>query len=214
MRPISWRTYTAAFVISAFLFGVGILAGLYLAQSAASGLQGELSGLTSQTSELEVLLLFNPDTTPALCELYRTSFSGFNRETTDFGVKIDALEQSRGVADPTVLSLKREYNLKQVRDYLLVRKINSECQSAIPTLLYFYTHDCPACQEQGRIGPDLKKAHPELMIYALDASLQMPAVRALEQTHGVTEYPTLVLNNQTLAGLQSRQSIGARLAGE
>jgi hypothetical protein len=211
MRSISYRTYFVAFILSSFLFGVGILAGVYLAQSVNVDLQHELSGLSSQTSELEVLLLFNPETTPNSCELYRSSFEEFNKETTEFGVKIDALEQNRGIDDPTVRTLKREYNLKQVRDYLLVQKINTQCQSEIPTLLYFYSNNCSKCQQQGKIGPDLKKAHPELMIYALDASLNMPAIKILKQTHDVTEYPTLVLNNQTLKGIQSLNDIEAKL---
>lgn len=212
MRPISFKTYAAAFVISAFLFAIGILTGAFIAQDAANQLASEIGLLESRTSELEVLLLFNPNATTTLCPFYQSTLTEFDRETTEFGVKIDALEHSQGPTNQNVLKLKREYTLKQVRDYLLSQKINAECGVNTQTMLYFYSRDCPQCIQQGLVGPPLKRDHPELLIYALDASLDMPAVNALMQIHGITKYPTLVLNGEKLQGFHSKEQIEARLA--
>lgn len=213
MRLISWKTYAAAFVISAFLFAVGILTGAFIAQDASNQLASELGLLEKKTGELEVLLLFNPNnSTATLCPFYQSTLSEFDKETTAFGVKIDALEHSQGPKDENVLKLKREYTLKQVRDYLLSQKINAECGAKTRTLLYFYTQDCPECIRQGLEGPPLKRDHPELFIYALDASLDMPAVNALQQIHGVTRHPTLILDGKKLEGFHSKIQIEEELA--
>ncbi|MBI4361005.1 hypothetical protein HY572_04510 [Candidatus Micrarchaeota archaeon] len=211
MRSISWKTYAAAFAISAFLFAVGILTGAFIAEDASNQLASELSLLQSRTGELEVLLLFNPNSTTTLCPFYQSTLSEFDLETTAFGVKIDALEHSQGPSDENVLKLKREYTLKQVRDYLLTQKIKEECGAKTQTLLYFYTKDCAECLKQGLVGPPLKKDRPELLIYALDSSLNMPAVNALKEIHQVTRYPTLVLNAEKLEGFHSKEQIESRL---
>lgn len=212
MRPISWKTYAAAFLISAFLFGFGILAGAYLQQNANTQFDSEISRLQSQTSQLEVLLLLSPNNTRTLCPFYQSSLAAFDKETTAFGSKLDALEQARGRNDPYVLNLKQEYTLKQVRDFLLIEKTDALCNTQTHTLLYFYTNqNCAECQRQGPVGPQLKADHPELMIYALDTGLQTPAVNALQTIYGVTSYPTLVLDGNRMEGFQTKEKVEKKL---
>ncbi|MBI5226226.1 thioredoxin family protein [Candidatus Micrarchaeota archaeon] len=227
MRPISWKTYAAAFLISAFLFGFGILAGIFITQGVNMQLDADISRLQGHTSELEVLLLFNPDAygnqsqggqnqsqTRALCPFYKSTLASFDQETTDFGVKLDALEGTRGRLDPYVLNLKREYTLKQLRDYLLVQKTDALCGTHTSTLLYFYTNNnCPTCTQQGKLGPELKQKHPSLMIYAFDTDLAMPVVNAFKTFYGITAYPSLVLDGKTMSGFQSLETIDSKLTG-
>ncbi len=206
-RPISWKTYAAAFLISAFLFGFGILVGIYLTQSVNDSLELQLESLKGRSGEVELLLSMNASQT-ALCPSLQAQLSEFDRHTTEFGSKLDLLENTRGRTDATVLRLKREYMVQQARDFLLVQRINAHCGTRIPTVLYFYTNqDCPDCTKQGLVGPPLKQKRPDVLIYALDTDLHTPIVNALQSVYGVRAYPSLVVNGQTLTGLQSVEQI-------
>lgn len=211
MRPISWKTYAAAFVISAFLFGFGILVGVYLTQSVNQSLELELESLKGRSGEVELLLSMNASN-GLICPSLQAQLSEFDRQTTDLGSKLDVLESSRGRTDATVLRLKKEYMVQQARDFLLVQRINDHCGTTIPTILYFYTNqDCPECTRQGLVGPELKRKQPQVMIYALDTDLKTPVVDALQKIHGVSAYPSLVVNGKTLQGYQDVEAIESKL---
>ncbi|MBI5036130.1 hypothetical protein HZC09_02190 [Candidatus Micrarchaeota archaeon] len=212
MRPISLRTYIVAFVISVALFSFGILAGVLVTQNINQGLAEELQVLKSRSGEMELLLLLNasPET---LCPFYKEQLLKFDSQTTEFGLKLGVLENARGKGDEEVAKLKRDYMVQQIRDFLLVQKINGQCSERISTLLYFYTSPCAECTEQGKVGPPLKQKHPGLMIYAFDVDLGVAAVDALRKAYSITEYPSLVLNGETLEGFQSMGKIESFLGG-
>lgn len=213
-RSISWNLYAVAFVISLLLFGAGFLLGLQLTQGVNEGLRQELEVLKARTAELELLSLLKQNSSVDLCPLYGTHLQQFDVQTTEFGQKIDYLERSRGREDAAVQSLKREYLQMQVRDYLLVQRINQECPQKISTILFFYTNqNCPECTRQGEIGPPLKKEMPNVMIYAFDADLGSAAVQALEKIYGVRSYPALVVNGKTLEGYQPKEKVESLLKG-
>ena len=210
-RPISWKTYAAAFLISGFLFGFGILVGVYLTQSVNDSLELQLESLKGRSGEVELLLSMNASQ-GLLCPSLQAQLSEFDLHTTAFGAKLDLLENTRGRTDATVMRLKKEYMVQQSRDFLLVQRINAHCGTRIPTVLFFYTNqNCPDCTKQGLVGPPLKQKRPDVMIYALDTDLKTPIVNALQQVYGVTTYPSLVVNGQTASGYQSVEQIEQKI---
>jgi hypothetical protein len=208
LRQIRWDTYIVAFVISVLLFTTGILIGTQLVQTVNTGLANDLQSLRDRTSELELLMLLKQDNSTEMCGFYQGQLQEFDVQTTDFGQKLDILEQNRGRGDATVLQLKREYMLMEVRDSLLVQKINDGCPQKIDTMLYFYSNtNCPDCERQGEIGPPLKQERPDLMIYAFDADLNVSVVNALMRLYNVKEYPALVVDGKTLEGYRSKEEV-------
>jgi len=213
LRQIRWGTYIVAFVISVLLFTTGMLLGTQLVQSVNAGLANDLQSLRDRTAELELLMLLKQDNSTELCGFYQVQLQEFDVQTTAFGQKLDILEQNRGRSDATVLELKREYMLMQVRDFLLVQKINEGCPQKIDTMLYFYSNTgCPDCERQGEIGPPLKQERPDLMIYAFDADLHISVVDALMHLYGVREYPTLVVDGKMLEGYRSKEEVKGYLS--
>lgn len=216
-REINWRLYVIAFVISAFVFVAGILAGMQLTRSVNDELQNELNALKYRTSELELLSLIGTENNSlVLCEFYETQLSSFDKATSDFGAKLDFLEKSRGRSDSAVQELKREFSLMELRDFLFVEKVKkASCPNLkINTILFFYTNvGCPECTLQGEVGPPLKSENPSrIMIYAFDKDIGSPAVEALMKIYGVTEMPSLVINGKTFAGYRSKNEIEALLS--
>ncbi|MFH1779864.1 MAG: hypothetical protein ABH803_01825 [Candidatus Micrarchaeota archaeon] len=208
-RKISWRLYASAFLISVFVFAIGLLVGLQVADSVNQGLQSELTSLRLRTTELELLFFLNT-TTPELCSFYSTQVTSFDADTSDFGARLGFLEEQRGRTDAGVQDLKREFSLMQLRDFLFVKRVNELCpQAGINTVLFFYTNDnCLECTQQGLVGPDLKQINPsKVMVYAFDVDLNSPAVNALLSLYRINHYPSMVVNGETLRGLQTKSEI-------
>lgn len=202
-----------AFIISLFLFSAGIVIGSFLTKSVTDSLQTELSVLRSKTTELELLFLFNSSISPRLCGFYSQQAASFDKETSDFGAKLDFLERKRGRSDAEVVSLKKEFSLMQLQDYLFVSKFNEACpKQKFDSLLFFYTNEnCSECTRQGLIGPELKSQHSNLMIYAFDVDLGSPAVNALREIYGVKSYPSIVVNGVLFENYRSPQEISSLL---
>ena len=214
LRKINWGTYLIAFIISALIFSTGLLLGVQTVQYINAGLEGELRSLQLRTTELELLLLLNQGqgNSTSLCTFYESQLADFDVQTTSFGQKIDAIEVSRGRGDAAVQDLKHEYLLMQVRDFLLVQKINEQCPIEINTILFFYADEgCPDCARQGEIGPPLKAEQPHVMIYAFDTDLGLSVVTALERIYGVKGYPSLVVNGELYEGYRSKDEVASYL---
>ncbi len=198
MRPIQLRTYAIAFIISLFLFGTGILAGLYFSQGLVNSLSSDISDVSERATEIELLGLL--DNGSNFCSIYHGQLQSFDAQTTEIDRRVDLLGKA-SPTDPNFLRLKLDFTLMEARDYLLVERINSQCPSKVGTVLFFYTNDnCPDCTRQGDVGPQVKKDYPNVMIYAFDAGLNSPLVAALQEEYNVTAYPSLVINGNTTSG--------------
>lgn len=217
LRSFNWRTYSVAFVFSAFLFLAGILVGLQLSSQVSAEFAQQAEQLRSNTRELELMLLLlssSRDDASRLCPALLQQAQRFDERTTEFGLSLDTLEKSRGRLDSSVQSLKREYSVMQVRDYLLFKQISGECnQSLVAQIVFFYTNEgCPACVEQGAVLREFKRANPQVLVYTLDVDIGTPVTRALLETNGISSFPALLVNGVVVQGKKSAGELKALLA--
>lgn len=210
LREISWRTYAAAFVISLFLFGAGVLAGVFASRELAGSLSSEIANVRARAVELELVSLIEPGGSG--CGLLEGQLNEFDAQTASIDRRVDLLGRQRGPFAQDYVQLKREFTLMQLRDLLLVQKLANACNRTVDTALFFYTNDCPDCTRQGEIGPLVKQARPEARIYAFDAGLGSPAVGALMGLYGVKSFPSLVVNGKLVEGFTSAEGVLARLS--
>ncbi len=107
--------------------------------------------------------------------------------------------------------LKREYVLAQIRYWLLVRRAKKLCKREIATILYFYSDDkeCPDCEKQAFILTYLKKLFKErLLIFSFDSKQKdEPMISILKKTYNISIYPTLVIEEKSFSGLQTKNEI-------
>ncbi len=217
-RSFSWRTYSVAFVFSAFLFLAGIFVGLQLSSQVSAQFAQQAEELRSNTRELEVLLLLVSSASGGgtrFCSALLEQARALDERTTDFGLRLDALEKSRGRLDAGVQSLKRDYSIMQVRDYLVFEQISRACNQPLSQIVFFYSNEgCPACSEQGAVLRELKRANPAVLVYALDVDIGTPITRALTQALEINSYPAMLVDGRVVSGLKNQQELLALLAGK
>lgn len=107
-------------------------------------------------------------------------------------------------------TLKQQYSVLEVKDFLLTKQISQRCKQNIVTILYFYQNAnvCPDCVSQGYVLDTLRQQYPQIRIYSFDATLDSSTVRALLSIYKIpSTLPALVINGKTESGLMTLDDI-------
>ena len=126
--------------------------------------------------------------------------------------KLSYAENQRGIDDADVVTLKKYYSLLEIKDYLLMKKVDNRCDVNPISILYFYTNreSCGDCTRQGYVLTKLRSEHPELKVYSFDYDLNLNAIRTLTSLYKVPkELPAIVINGKTYNKFQSIEAIQA-----
>ena len=212
-RSMNLRIYAVALAFSALLFLVGLLVGAQLSSQVSQGFAKQAASLQEDTRELELMLLLisSSGNESRLCPALLEQGGIFDNRTTEFGLSLNVLEKTRGRLNPEVQSLKREYSVMQLRDYLLFRQIAGQC-GRINQVIFFYTNvACQDCVEQGQILREFKREHPEVLVYTFDVDIGTPVVSALLSAYNINSYPALLVNGRVVQGKKTGTELQATL---
>lgn len=105
-----------------------------------------------------------------------------SEELNSLASRLSVAEQNLGSDDSEVLSLKKQYSLLEIRDYLLMKEISEKCAKFKPVhVIYFYSNkgDCPDCGKMGDVLTYLRETYPGLRVYSFDYHLDLSALRTL-----------------------------------
>lgn len=132
---------------------------------------------------------------------------GLSRELNDLARRLKFMESQLGAEDEDVLFVKKYYSLLQVKDYLLMEEIKNRCGENLFTILYFHQGDCDACQKQSLVLDELVEEYPETRVYWFDKDVNTPAVQTMLSIFGITQGPTMVINDEAYEGFYTFEEI-------
>jgi len=124
--------------------------------------------------------------------------------------RLSYAENQRGINDEDVVNLKKYYSLLEIKDYLLMKKVDSRCDVNPISILYFYTNkeNCDDYTKQGYVLTRLRDDHPELKVYSFDYDLDLNAIKTLIALYKIPkELPAIVINGKTYKNFQSIEDI-------
>ncbi len=201
---IDWTKYILSFFITLAIFLGAILLSNYFSNKKLSQLQNIQDKIATDilSSEVENSLLEEESCT----DVTNSVLSG---ELGSLADKITYSENNIGSSDE-LTSLKKNYSLLQIKDYLLTKKIAERCKLKFAFILYFYTtaDDCTECVKQGYSLTELRNKYPALRVYSFDYDLDLSAIRALISVYKVPkELPALVINGKVYSGFKSVEDI-------
>lgn len=150
----------------------------------------------------------------APCEDLSAS-SVLSTELNNLGERLSYTEDRLGSDNAEVVKLKRQYTLLEIKDYLLMKRLARECKDLKPVfVLYFYSNlgDCPDCGRAGFALSYLREKYPSLRVYALDANLDLGALRTLKSVLAIEPpFPAHVINGKNFSGLSSLADLEDKL---
>ncbi|MES2436685.1 MAG: hypothetical protein V4519_01630 [Patescibacteria group bacterium] len=204
MKKINFKIYIIALFLTITVFGVAFVISEYINKRKTN----ELKAIEDKIS-IDILSF---ETQFDIIE--ESSCKEFDRSTlrtelSSLSSKLDFLEGQLGENDPEVFRLKRYYSLLQIRDYLLTKRMNDECDYGKVFILYFYSNkNCATCQTQEYILRAIQNEYPQIEIYTFDYDIDLPAVKTLISQHNVPNaLPIIDINGKNYAAFDSLASM-------
>lgn len=210
-KKADWRRYLLVLLITALLFGAGVVLGINLGNRKIENLRALQESLLTDTLDIETQFSI-VEREP--CTFVNTSTLA--DQLYEVGRKLDYLEGMIGKEDEYVLRLKKYYMLLEVRQWLFERKVQEQCHIPKDLILYFYSNDeekCPQCQEQGFILTYLRRKYPDsVSVYSFDVESDSVALTALKRRYSVESTPSIVVDDRMLQGFRTTDEVEGMLA--
>ncbi|MFZ2621406.1 MAG: hypothetical protein WAX85_03330 [Minisyncoccia bacterium] len=202
---INWKKYFFSFVITVIIFATAILLSNYFAQKRVVEIRSIQDKIAIDT--------LSSETQFSLLEESSCKDVGAGTLSTELGSleeKLSYTESERGETDPEVQSLKKYYFLLEIKDYLLMKRINEKCKKDPLSIIYFYGLEdkCDDCQKEGYVLTHLREQYPELRVYSFDYNTDLSAVKTLISINKVkNELPAIIIKDLIHYGFQSVENL-------
>ena len=208
-RKISTKKYILAFILTLFIFLIGLLVGYTLTSQRTSYLEeiAYKQKLDYESLQLQSLYL-DLSASEASCAIFNNILETSLNDVADAQAKVDFYIKESSKED--YRELKRDYVLAQIRYWLLNEKIKQNCKGEQVSILYFYTNEeCVECGAQGTILSYLKdKLQDKLLVFSLDSDfIEEPMVNVLKQTYNITQIPSIVVEDKVFGQLIGKDDL-------
>jgi len=203
-EPNDWKKYIIVLFITITIFLSVLYLSNYFSNKKLSQLRSiqETISLDLMSSEVQFALLEE-----LACKDISTTV--LSKELNSLADKIAYSEENIGVENVDVISLKKNYSLLQIKDYLLMKKITERCGQKPIFILYFYKNEnCNDCTKQGYVLTSLRENYPNLRVYSFDYNLDVSAIKTMISIYEVpNDLPSLVINGKVYSGLKNVEDI-------
>lgn len=199
------KKYIIVFLITACIFAVAFITSNYINDKRYDVIKSTADKISIDILSLETQFeLFQESS----CASLKNSI--LSDEINALADKLSYAENQRGIDDADVITLKKYYSLLEIKDYLLMKKVDTKCDVNPIAILYFYTNKetCTECTKQGYVLTKLRADHPELKVYSFDYDLNLNAIKTLTSLYKVSkELPAIVIDGKAYNKFQSIEDI-------
>lgn len=200
-----------SFFISGIVFIAGIGLGIAIDELKSNSIDDSIEDMSEsiQDAELELLVMDYMGSNIS-CDYLMLKSAELEVEASELGSKLDVFEESNQINTESYIPLKKDYIRVLVKNWITLENIKKSCNASYKTLLYFYNNEnCPLCSNQATVLQYYKNLlEGDLMIFAIDAGLNMSVVELLRYNYNIHEYPSLVINGVSYSGYQNLTRMG------
>lgn len=194
---MQYQKYFWALLITAAIFGTAF----YIAQRFD---QARIADIRQAQEAVSIDILSNETQYELLGSLDCAALKenpGLSDALNSLASQLSVAEQNLGSDNPEVITLKKQYSLLEIKDYLLLQTISQKCGLKPVYILYFYSNkgDCPECSRAGDVLTYLRNLYPDLRVYSFDYHLDLSALKTLVGLRKVDAskgLPAIVINNR------------------
>ncbi len=144
------------------------------------------------------------------CEAMRSRIEDLKKEMKTVGDELSTYGRLSFFKKKDFDYLKRKYSLLELRFFMIIRKLNDQCEQPYIPILFFYKIDHDFSERQGFILSDVNLQYPqEIIILSFDKDyVDEHLVKLLVERFNVTSAPTIIINDDLkLEGLHYQEEI-------
>ena len=217
MRELKARRYIIAFVLTIAIFSIGILLGVIVSTQRETAISkaNAMQKLDYDSLQLQYLFL-TASTLDKNCNAMLSALEHSTSQLESSREKLESYIDENDFWDYD--ALKKDYMLAEIRYWLFAKKANEICKRNNAAVLYFYSNEedsCRDCNAQGLILTYLKEIFGDkLLIFSIDGDYSEQMIGILRGNYNVTEYPTIVINEDVYVGLQDKEDLYNLICGK
>jgi hypothetical protein len=203
-HSFDWKKYLITLLITAAIFFTALFLNNYFNNKRLADIKNIQSSIATDIASSEVQYSLLGDLS---CQ--EVTESVLSPELNDLADRIQYGEQNLGPTDESIIQLKKDYSLLEIKDYLLMKKISDRCGKSTVFVLYFYSNThCDDCVNQGYVLTALRQKYPQLRVYSFDYDLDLSAIKTLINIYKLKgELPAMVIEDKVYYGFNSTSNI-------
>jgi len=133
------------------------------------------------------------------CNLLSTRLSEIGDTLSEFGNKLSIYEARHLTKSPEYYYLKPYYFLTEIKAYLLMRKLQRDCNTDYSLILFFYKQGDDDSRQQGFVLDDIVRKMPgRVHVFSFDVNfpVDVGAVDLLKEYYDVNTAPVVIVNDR------------------
>lgn len=210
MNKHDWKNYIGALVITVGIFVTIILFSRMVANRKIASIKQaqDTIALDIMSSETQFSVVSDLSCTDDQLRVLDGQLGSIEE-------KINYSETNHIGSDENLATLKKYYDILEIKDFLLTQKINQHCGTTTNAILYVYTNAdaCSLCTKEGYVLSALREKHPDLRVYSFNYSTDLSALTSLLAIYKVkdTALPATVIDGKVYTGYYSLEDLEALL---
>lgn len=201
----------SAAIIAALLFLAGFGIGYTLNMFRLSDIERRSQEMSTTIQNLQLqFLFFDVFGKNVSCPVLKDIMSYTVKEYERIGGKLanKELEQYSNYE-----MLLKDYYISSINYWLMAKKLEQLCGPVHKTVLFFISKSCDPmipnpCDDQAFVLSYMKQQiGDELLVFTISADIQEPAIKALINYYNITEYPSIVVDENVYSGFQNLERL-------
>ena len=219
-RSISQQRYVVAAIITALIFALGLLLGLVIDYERVQQVEEKYfeHELDYRSLQLQFSFLDTVSEDERSCGAFEKAMESAVAELSDSLDQVQRYEEYSTTQKDNFEMVERRYILDNLRYWIIVQEAHQICPMDRLSILYFFSaKDCPQCPDQGVILTYYKKKFGDnLLVFPINVDIadDEPIIEVAMSRFDVSEYPSIVVGNQTFSGVVSRDTLGPLICKE
>ena len=208
VKEINVKRHIAVLAIVSLVFIIGVFLGMRQGFDAVQGLGEDYESMAMSSAMIDSVFLMEEIgmNSSESCEAYTELFERFNSDISQFNHRMWEMEERLGKDNPSLLSLKDKFNTLEVRNYLLLKKMDRACGANHTAILYFYSNkNYDPERDQGKVLQET--IDNNTIVYHFDTDISNPSVEMLIKHHMIFVAPSMVINDTVYSGYQDKEKL-------
>lgn len=203
-RNVDWKYPVLAAFITAALFTVILGSGFFLNDYKVDLLQQRIDNIEVEQNSRLIGQELSRNLDEDSCRAMDTWMNSTVDDLRDLRKEVASYENAKKIDNPRYETVKKKYMNLLLQNLAQVRQYDRQCEREIVDIIYFYSDDCDACQDQGAVLTEIRQKYGnKVVVYPLDTELGMPPIEFLQDYYGINSYPSVVVDGEVKKGFQS-----------
>lgn len=214
-QDISPKKYILVFFITLAIFAIIFALSNYFYNQRLQQVKTAEDDIRNSILESDIQYALLAD---SLCDADNNERGGANliNDLNSLTNRLTYMEDQRGINDPDVIALKKDYTLLQIKDYLLLRERTKRCGEHPLSILYFYSNrgNCADCKKMGYVLTAMREDYNNLHVYSFDYNIDLSVMETLKSLYNIEgRLPVLVIDRRAYYGFKTRPEIESLVTG-